>query len=347
MWPSHMTERGHSHGRRGAREFRAVLADGSTSRCDAATLARGATLQGPMRRFATVLPALLAVVLCSRRPPPPRASCSSPPATARPRSPTSPRTASLRGSRSAAVSRAAAAAPDGSRGYIAAGTRVLGIDLTTRLPVGAANLRGAPGALAVSADGVRLYAARRGAIDVIDAATFAVLASVPLPRASNPTSLAVSGDGTRAAATIDRRHVMIASLERFATAQARRGDEPRRGRVRPRSARRVGVLARRARRAPRALRPRGPVPRALRGRARRRRRRADVLADRPPRGRRREPRRARHGDLRRAAASARSPACTPATAPASRRGRRTARGSTSATAPTARSRSSAACRSSA
>src|SRR3954449_13173370 len=31
MWPSHMTERGHSHGRRGTREFRAVLADGSTS----------------------------------------------------------------------------------------------------------------------------------------------------------------------------------------------------------------------------------------------------------------------------------------------------------------------------
>src|SRR4051794_41477668 len=31
MWPSHMTERGHRHGRRGAREFRAVLADRSTS----------------------------------------------------------------------------------------------------------------------------------------------------------------------------------------------------------------------------------------------------------------------------------------------------------------------------
>src|SRR3954449_7137318 len=44
-------------------------------------------------------------------------------------------------------SRAVAAAPDGSRGYVAAGTRVLGIDLTTRLPVGAASLRGAPGAL--------------------------------------------------------------------------------------------------------------------------------------------------------------------------------------------------------
>jgi signal transduction histidine kinase len=31
MWPSHITERGRRHGRRGAREFRAVLADGSTN----------------------------------------------------------------------------------------------------------------------------------------------------------------------------------------------------------------------------------------------------------------------------------------------------------------------------
>src|SRR3954468_15682016 len=31
MWPSHMTERGRRHGRRDAHEFRAVLADGSTS----------------------------------------------------------------------------------------------------------------------------------------------------------------------------------------------------------------------------------------------------------------------------------------------------------------------------
>ena len=113
-------------------------------------------------------------------------------------------------------SRAVAAAPDGSRGYVAAGTRVLGIDLATRLPVGAANLSGTPGALAVSADGLRLYAARPGALDVIDPATFGVLASIALPRRSNPTSLAVSGDGTRAAVVIDRRHVAIASLERFA-----------------------------------------------------------------------------------------------------------------------------------
>src|SRR4051794_39452486 len=113
-------------------------------------------------------------------------------------------------------SRAVAAAPDGSRGYVAAGRRVLGIDLTTRLPVGAANLPGTPAALAVSADGARLYAARPGALDVVDSATFAILASIRLPRTSNPTSLAVSNDGARAAVTIDRRHVAIVSLQRFA-----------------------------------------------------------------------------------------------------------------------------------
>src|SRR4051794_20699954 len=107
-------------------------------------------------------------------------------------------------------SRAAVAAPDGSRGYVAAGVRVLGIDLATRLPVGAATLRGAPAALAVSADGRRLYAARPGALDIIDAATFAVLGSIALPRTSNPTSVAVTDDGTRAAVVIDRRHFAIA-----------------------------------------------------------------------------------------------------------------------------------------
>src|SRR3954462_12804791 len=111
------------------------------------------------------------------------------------------------GGRSRAVaaaprSRAGAAGPAGSRGYVAAGRRILGIDLTTRLPVGAANIAGTPAALAVSANGARLYAARRGALEVIAAATFAALASIRLPRTSNPTSLAVSSDGTRAAVTI-------------------------------------------------------------------------------------------------------------------------------------------------
>src|SRR3954470_3437820 len=111
--------------------------------------------------------------------------------------------------------RAAVAAPDGSRGYVAAGARVVGIDLATRLPVGEAALPGTPTALAVSADGLRLYAARPGALDVIDAPTFAVRGSIRLPRDSKPTSLAVSSDGARAAVVIDRRHVAIASLARF------------------------------------------------------------------------------------------------------------------------------------
>src|SRR3954463_9425464 len=59
-------------------------------------------------------------------------------------------------------SRAAVAAPDGSRGYVAAGTRVLGIDLATRLPVGAANLAGAAGAPAGRRARARPRRARRG-----------------------------------------------------------------------------------------------------------------------------------------------------------------------------------------
>src|SRR5215212_1849143 len=96
-------------------------------------------------------------------------------------------------------SRAAAVAPDGSRGYVAAGRRVLAIDLTTRLPVGAANINGTAIALAV-------------ATDVVDATTFAVAGSIRLPRSSTPTSLAVSTDGTRLAAVVDRRHVALVSL---------------------------------------------------------------------------------------------------------------------------------------
>src|SRR4051794_3443038 len=109
-------------------------------------------------------------------------------------------------------SRAAAAAPDGSRGYVAAGRRVLGIDLATRLPVGAATVAGTATGVAVAPDGLRLFAGRPGAIDVIDAATFGVVASIALPRSATPTSIAISGDGTRLAAVVDRRHVAIVSL---------------------------------------------------------------------------------------------------------------------------------------
>src|SRR3954451_17569992 len=108
-----------------------------------------------MRRFATVLPALLAAALLA-----PAAASARVVLVA-----TGDGAATLTDVATNQVvaripvggrTRAVASAPDGSRGYVAAGARVLAVDLTTRLPVGAANLRGAPGALAVSADGVRL-----------------------------------------------------------------------------------------------------------------------------------------------------------------------------------------------
>src|SRR4051794_3261989 len=166
-----------------------------------------------MRRFATVLPALIAAALLA-----PSAASARVVLVA-----TGDGAATLTDVATNQVvgripvggrSRAVAAAPDGSRGYVAAGRRGLGIDLSTRPPGGAAAIAGTQSTLAVSADGRRLYAARRAALDVIDPATFAVLGSVRLPRTSNPTSLAVSSDGTRAAVVIDRRHVAIVSLER-------------------------------------------------------------------------------------------------------------------------------------
>ena len=67
--------------------------------------------------------------------------------------------------------RAVAAAPDGSRGYVAAGRTVSMIDLAARTGAGSIPLQGSPLALAVSRDGTRVYAARKGAIEMIDATT--------------------------------------------------------------------------------------------------------------------------------------------------------------------------------
>src|SRR5919107_1083608 len=164
-----------------------------------------------MRRFATVLPILAAVALLR-----PAAACARVVVVA-----TGTGTAALTDVATNRVvarvpvggrSRAAVAAPDGSRGYVAAGRRVLAVDLTTRIPVGAANLRGTATALAVATDGARLYVGRPRAIDVVDATTFAVTGSIRLPRSATPTSLAVSSDGTRLAAVIDRRHVGLVNL---------------------------------------------------------------------------------------------------------------------------------------
>src|SRR4051794_32925250 len=61
------------------------------------------------------------------------------------------------------VSRAAAVASDGPRGYVAAGRRGVAIDLATRTVVATATAGGMVSGLAASADGQRLYAARPGA----------------------------------------------------------------------------------------------------------------------------------------------------------------------------------------
>ena len=195
-----------------------------------------------MRRFAAVIP-LLAVAALLAPAAPTRASSSSPPATA-PATLTDVATNQLVAR--VAVGPGAAARP-GSRptaraaDYVAAGNRVLGIDLATRVPVSAATLAGTATGLAVSSDGVRLFAGGRpGAIDVIDAATFTVAGTIALPRSATPTSWAVSTDGSRLAAR--RRPPSRRDREpRHPTADpARRDHRPERGRLRPGRGRRVG-----------------------------------------------------------------------------------------------------------
>src|SRR5213078_985363 len=91
-----------------------------------------------------------------------------------------------------ARSRAAAVAPDGTRGYVAAGRRVVAINLASRAVVAGVNARGGVTALAASDDGQRLYAARRGAIDVIDAPTLTVRGSIALGARASAAAMAVS-----------------------------------------------------------------------------------------------------------------------------------------------------------
>src|SRR4051812_14585744 len=109
--------------------------------------------------------------------------------------------------------RAVAVAPDGVRGYVAAGGSVAAIDLNGRAAAGTLALPGTPAALAISGDGMRLVAARRGALDVIDPATLTVIRSIALGTARKaPTALAVSADGTKGVAVLDAKRVAIADL---------------------------------------------------------------------------------------------------------------------------------------
>ena len=78
-----------------------------------------------------------------------------------------------------------------------------------------ANAGGAVTALAASDDGQRLYAARRGAIDVVDAPTMTVKASIALGAKASAAALAVSSDATRAVVVLDAKRIGVVDLVRF------------------------------------------------------------------------------------------------------------------------------------
>ena len=88
--------------------------------------------------------------------------------------------------------RAVAAAPDGTRGYLAAGATVSIIDLAARRGAGSATLPGTPLALAVTADGTQIWAARKGALDLVDIATARRIGERKL--AGTPVDMAITDD---------------------------------------------------------------------------------------------------------------------------------------------------------
>ena len=70
-------------------------------------------------------------------------------------------------------------------------------------------------ALAASDDGQRLYAARRGAIDVIDAPTMTLRASIALGARASGAAMAISSDATRAVVVLDAKRIGVVDLVRF------------------------------------------------------------------------------------------------------------------------------------
>ena len=109
--------------------------------------------------------------------------------------------------------RAVAVAPDGSRGYVAAGAGVAAIDLNARARVGDIQLTGTPTAIALSASGHRLVAVRKGALDSIDPLAMKVTRSVNLgAKARKPAAVAISADGAKAVVALDAKRIAIVDL---------------------------------------------------------------------------------------------------------------------------------------
>ena len=92
---------------------------------------------------------------------------------------------------------------------------MVAIDLASRAVAAGVNAGGAVTALAASGDGQRLYAARRGAIDVIDAPTMTLRASIALGARASGAAMAISSDATRAVVVLDAKRIGVVDLVRF------------------------------------------------------------------------------------------------------------------------------------
>jgi len=107
------------------------------------------------------------------------------------------------------VTRAVTASPDGRHAYVAAGRRVVRVDLGTgRDAGGTTDLVSNVVDLDISGDGGRVFAARRGAIDIIDAATLQRVDTVEVD-GYRYGAFAVSADATRAALGVGRELVLL------------------------------------------------------------------------------------------------------------------------------------------
>ncbi|HEV2819175.1 MAG TPA: hypothetical protein VGW11_01575 [Solirubrobacteraceae bacterium] len=106
------------------------------------------------------------------------------------------------------ATRAVTASPDGSRAFVAADRRVVRLDLTTKEAAGGTMDLGSNVVhLDISGDGGRIFAARRGAIDIIDAATLGRIDTIEV-EGYRYGPFAVSNDGTTAALGLDRDLVL-------------------------------------------------------------------------------------------------------------------------------------------
>ncbi len=106
------------------------------------------------------------------------------------------------------ATRAVTASPDGARAFVAADRRVVRIDLTTNEAAGGTvDLGSNVVHLDISGDGGRIFAARRGAIDIIDAATLQRIDTVDVD-GYRYGPFAVSNDGTIAALGLERDLVL-------------------------------------------------------------------------------------------------------------------------------------------